>query len=100
MSPLEGFLTVGLILTGSGVGGVVLVRRTRAATALCGRIIRETCGRPYLAARWDDDKQDWVNEGQHDVGPDQLRLLQDLDTHLKAYADHIADLYDTTTGDR
>lgn len=35
---------------------------------------------------------------QHDVGPDSLRLLQDLDAHLDAYAATVADYYDTTTG--
>lgn len=32
----------------------------------------------------------------HDVGPDNLRLLEDLDAHLKAYGAAVADLYDTT----
>lgn len=50
--------------------------------------------RPYLAARWDDAAGDWVNETPHDVGPDQLLLLADLETHLKAYAATVADLYE------
>lgn len=29
-------------------------------------------------------------------GPDSLRLLEDLDAHLKAYGAAVADLYDTT----
>jgi hypothetical protein len=55
--------------------------------------------RPYLAARWDDAAGDWVNEAEHDVGPDQLRLLDDLETHLKAYAATVADLYEPATTD-
>ena len=98
MSPLEGFLSIAAVLVVSGVGTVV-VRRCRAANSLCGRILRETCARPYLAARWDADRQQWANTEEHDVGPDQLRLLQDLEAHLKAYGNNIADLYDTT-GDR
>ncbi|MFF7550889.1 hypothetical protein ACFZCU_45905 [Streptomyces canus] len=35
----------------------------------------------------------------HDVGPDSLRLLKDLEAHMKAYGNEVADLYDTTTGD-
>jgi hypothetical protein len=50
--------------------------------------------RPYLAARWNDTASDWVNEAPHDVGPDQLLLLADLETHLKAYAATVADLYE------
>lgn len=32
-------------------------------------------------------------------GPVSLRLLEDLEAHLKAYGATVADLYDTTTGD-
>jgi hypothetical protein len=31
----------------------------------------------------------------HDVGPDSLRLIEDLDAHMKAYGEQVADLYDT-----
>lgn len=56
--------------------------------------------RPYLAARWDDEAGDWVNEAVHDVGPDGLLLLDDLAAHLKAYAATVADLYEPIhTGD-
>jgi hypothetical protein len=56
--------------------------------------------RPYLAARWDEEAGDWVNETPHDVGPDQLLLLTDLEQHLKAYAATVADLYEPVhTGD-
>lgn len=50
--------------------------------------------RPYLAARWDDKAGDWVNEHPHDVGPDPLKLIVDLERELKAYAATVADLYD------
>ena len=33
-------------------------------------------------------------------GPDSLRLLEDLEAHMNAYAEAVADLYDTTPGDR
>lgn len=55
-------------------------------------------GRPYMRARFDDRTKQWVNEEPHDVGPDPLRLLQDLEADLKAYAATVADFYDTTTG--
>lgn len=55
--------------------------------------------RPYLAARWDDEAGDWVNEQAHDVGPDQLLLLTNLEQHLKAYAATVADLYEPTGDD-
>jgi hypothetical protein len=101
MSALEGGLIIAFILALSGAGTVALIRRGRAAGALCDRIIRETCGRPpYLAARWDDDTQQWVNTETHDVGPDSLRLLEDLEAQLKAYGAQVADYYDTTPGDR
>lgn len=32
-------------------------------------------------------------------GPDSLLLLEDLEAHMKAYGNEVADLYDTT-GDR
>ncbi|MBD9723496.1 hypothetical protein PV755_46310 [Streptomyces caniscabiei] len=55
--------------------------------------------RPYLAARWDDKAGDWVNQAEHDVGPDPLRLLTDLEAHLKAYGATVADLYEPITTD-
>lgn len=56
--------------------------------------------RPYLAAHWDDQAGDWVNEAPHDVGPDPLRLLDDITAHLKAYGAEIADYYEPVrTGD-
>ncbi|MDX2513893.1 hypothetical protein PV355_01760 [Streptomyces stelliscabiei] len=56
--------------------------------------------RPYLAARWDDEAGDWVNEEPHDVGPDPLLLLEDLTAHLRAYGAEIADYYEPVrTGD-
>lgn len=39
---------------------------------------------PYLGARWDEARQDWVNEDEHDVGPDNLRLLEETDADLNA----------------
>lgn len=39
-------------------------------------------------------------EDGHDVGPDALRLLEDLERHLKAYGAAVADLYDTSPGER
>lgn len=50
--------------------------------------------RPYLAARLDEKTGDWVNEEPHDVGPDPLKLIVDLERDLKAYAAAVADLYD------
>lgn len=35
--------------------------------------------------RYCDKTGDGVNETPHDVGPDALRLLQDLDAHLDEY---------------
>lgn len=56
--------------------------------------------RPYLAARWDEKTGDWVNEAEHDVGPDQLLLLDQIAAHLKAYGAEIADYYEPVhTGD-
>lgn len=56
--------------------------------------------RPYLAARWDEAAGDWVNETPHDVGPDQLLLLEQIAAHLKAYGAEIADYYEPVrTGD-
>lgn len=54
---------------------------------------------PYLAAHWDDETGDWVNDKPHDVGPDALLLLDQLTAHLKAYAAEIADLYEPATTD-
>ena len=31
-------------------------------------------------------------------GPDSLRLLEDLEAHMKQYGARVADLYDTTPG--
>ncbi|MDX2550182.1 hypothetical protein [Streptomyces stelliscabiei] len=71
----------------AGAAVVVLINRARNR-------------RPYLAARWDDEAGDWVNEEPHDVGPDPLLLLEDLTAHLKAYGASIADYYEPVrTGD-
>lgn len=36
----------------------------------------------------------------HDVGPDPLRLLTDLEAHMTAYAAAVADLYEPVTDDQ
>lgn len=64
-----------------GLLGVLLVRRERHRPLERDRIVAEA-------------------RAQHDVGPDPLRLLEDLEAHLKAYGEAVADYYDTTTGDR
>lgn len=56
----------------AGAAVVVLINRARRK-------------RPYLAARLDEKTGAWANEDEHDVGPDALRLLKDLDTHLDEY---------------
>lgn len=55
--------------------------------------------RPYLAARWDEAAGGWVNETPHDVGPDPLKLIADLERDLKAYAATVADLYEPARTD-
>ncbi|MFJ1667421.1 hypothetical protein ACIOK4_13735 [Streptomyces bottropensis] len=65
----------------AGAAVVVLINRARNR-------------RPYLAARWDDAAKDWVNEAEHDVGPDPLKVLDDITAHLKAYGAEIADYYE------
>jgi hypothetical protein len=35
-------------------------------------------------------RDEWVYDG-----PDSLRLIEDLDAHMKAYGEKVADLYDT-----
>jgi hypothetical protein len=88
MSPLEGFLVLYVVLSFSAAGMWAVIRWRLGG------------GRPpYRAARWDEDRKDWVNEEAHDVGPDGLRLLEDLEAEMKAYAERVADYYDTTTGD-
>lgn len=52
----------------------------------------------YLQAHWDPAAGTWADLDGHGVGPDGLRLQQDLAAHLKAYGEQIADLYDTTSG--
>jgi hypothetical protein len=67
---------------------------------IAAAIHRAKTRRPYLAARWDDTAGDWVNEAEHDVGPDLLLLLDELTAHLKAYGAEIADYYEPVrTGD-
>lgn len=90
------------LITFAVVGLCWLISRARAADAERNRFLfgpARRPGMPYLAARWDDDAEQWVNEEPHDLGPDNLRLLEDLEAHLKAYGASVADLYDTTTGD-
>jgi hypothetical protein len=55
--------------------GVLLVRRERRRPLERDRIVREARAR-------------------HDVGPDALRLLDDLDAHLNEYAATVAGLYE------
>jgi hypothetical protein len=80
----------------TGCLGVCLVLLILAAAL----IDRAKDQRPYLAARWDDKAGDWANQAEHDVGPDPLRLLTDLEAHLKAYGAEIADLYEPATTDQ
>ena len=56
--------------------------------------------RAYVQAHWDEVGKRWSDNDGHDVGPDNRRLLEDLEAHLKAYGNEVADYYDTTTGDR
>ena len=79
------------VLVASAAGTRWLVRRLRRASSEVDQILAE-------APVWDADAQEWATP--HDVGPDPLRLLTELDAHLKAYGATVADFYDTTTGDR
>jgi hypothetical protein len=47
-----------------------------------------------------DATRDRVGLTEHDVDPDSLRFLEDLEAHLKAYGATVADFYTTTEGDR
>ena len=49
--------------------------------------LRRTAGR---VSRAEEAREETV----HDVGPDGLRLLQDLDAHLDAHAAQLAGLYE------
>jgi hypothetical protein len=46
-------------------------------------------------------ERDRIIAAAHDSyeGPDSLRLLEDLEAHMKAYGAAVADLYDTTPGE-
>jgi inorganic pyrophosphatase/exopolyphosphatase len=70
MSTLTGFLIVGVVLASSLAGAYWLIRRK--------------------AARAESERDRVVREATvHDVGPDSLRLLKDLDLHLNLYlVDH------------
>ena len=70
--------------------GIALVRRARRADRLEDQ--------PYMNALYDEARQEWVNTEAHPVGPDSLRLLKDLEAHMKAYGAAVADYYDTTPG--
>ncbi len=48
------------------------------------------------AGRPQEEPRAVVEDGYE--GPDSLRLLQDLEAHMKAYGAAVADYYDTTTG--
>jgi hypothetical protein len=50
-----------------------------------------------LLKPWLEGEPEAVNDYD---GPDSLRLLEDLEAHMKAYGEAVADYYDTTTGDR
>lgn len=88
MNPPDVFLFLGVL--GACLGAVV------AAYCLFDRYRSR---RPYLAAHWDDQAGDWVNDEPHDVGPDPLLLLDEITAHLKAYGAEIADLYEPATTD-
>ncbi|MFJ5967935.1 hypothetical protein [Streptomyces sp. NPDC093060] len=87
MSTTAASITTAVLVLAGLITAVVRIRRAAARL-------------PYLQARWDATRRDWVNETPHDVGPDSLRLLEDLEAHMKAYAETVADFYDTTTGER
>lgn len=88
MSTLSAVLIIAAVLAFSLAGGYWQIGRARQA--------------------YEDARTQAIETGRisgsfapalHDVGPDSLRLLEDLDAHLKAYDAAVADLYDTTTGD-
>lgn len=88
MSTLSAVLIIAAVLAFSGTAGYYQVRRAQ-----------QTC---------EDARTGAIEEGRisgsfapvvHDVGPDDLRLIEDIEGHLKAYGATVADLYDTTTGD-
>lgn len=87
MSTLSAVLYLIAILAFSGTAAYYQIRR---AQALC-EIEQTRAG--------DGRIRDAYAPAVHDVGPDNLRLIEDLDAHLKAYGAAVADLYDTTTGD-
>lgn len=84
-TPAIAALTVlGTLWTTGLVGVCLLVRRGR----------RRESERVYLEAHpcmWDAGGRGWATV--HEVGPDGLRLLTDLEAHLKAYGATVADLY-------
>ncbi len=69
----EAAVTVAIVLAVSLIGTALLVR---------GAIGEES------------DRDRTVREAQHDVGPDSLRLLEETDAHLDAYAVRLFDLYE------
>lgn len=89
MSTLSAILIIAAVLAFSLAGGYWQIQRAQ-----------QTC---------EDEQARVIAEGRisgsfapdtHDVGPDNLRLIQDLDAHMKAYGAAVADYYDTTTGDQ
>ena len=70
-------LTAALIVAGVVAAGLLLL-----AAGLC-RV-------GGMATRAEDSREETV----HAVGPDPLRLLQDLDSHLDAHAAQLAGLYE------
>lgn len=89
MSTLSAVLIVVAVLGFSGTAGYYQIRRAQAVCeAERARVLDEGQIRGSFAPT------------VHDVGPDNLRLIEDLDAHLKAYGAAVADLYDTTTGNQ
>lgn len=62
------------------------------AATVTRRVRREASNVDRIIA---DAQRTRVLDGiRHDVGPDSLRLLEDLDRHLDTYADQVAGLYE------
>lgn len=50
--------------------------------------------RSYLQANWDEATSTWSDNDGHDVGPDALRLMQEMDRILDAHMARLEGLFE------
>lgn len=71
---------------------LLIVAVSLVGAAVCAWQACRACREPFRIIA--DARAGFLDGGQHDVGPDNLQLLEDTDTYLAEYVAEDSDLWD------